>query len=180
MMNTLDHLIADLDAAVAAPTSALAHAVAEALAKWGSDRTLVPPQWRNAKCERYTRHLLYADPRGRYSILVLVWGPGQRSPIHAHRCWCGVAVCEGQVTEMYYRPGAAGTVPVEVTSLCRSAGDAFFDQAFSGIHRIANHTGENAISLHVYGVAGDRIETGVNQVFDDASRDIGITLQGAS
>ena len=126
------------------------------------------PERRRASHENYARHLLYSDPAGRYSILAIVWDHGQMSPVHAHYCWCAVGVYQGLLSESYYREAAAGGVPVLVGTTRRAAGTLSFDPASSGIHRIANDSGAPAISLHVYGVASDRISTGVNRIFPTA------------
>jgi predicted metal-dependent enzyme (double-stranded beta helix superfamily) len=41
-------------------------------------------------------------PAGRYSIVALVWRPGQATPIHDHRCWCVVGVWRGLERETTY------------------------------------------------------------------------------
>jgi predicted metal-dependent enzyme (double-stranded beta helix superfamily) len=123
----------------------------------------LPPERRRASHEHYARHLIYADPGDRFSILALVWDRGQMSPIHGHHCWCAVGVYHGLLTETYYRPGTTGE-PVEIGSARHAVGESTFDPSGSGIHRIGNYSGVLAISLHVYGVARDRISTGVNRL----------------
>jgi predicted metal-dependent enzyme (double-stranded beta helix superfamily) len=125
----------------------------------------LPRERRRASHENYARHLLYADPAGRYSILAIVWDHGQMSPVHAHYCWCGVGVYQGELSESYYREAAGGDIPVLVGTTRRTAGTLSFDPAASGIHRIANESGATAISLHVYGVAPGGISTGVNRIY---------------
>ena len=119
--------------------------------------------------ERYARHLLHADPGGRFTILAIVWGPGQASPIHAHHTWCAYAVRSGVLTETLYRfnveTGAA--VPARVAER-RSGygcyGDCHDDLDRDAIHRIANQGTQPAISIHAYGVEVTRIATGVNRL----------------
>ncbi|MGH8661634.1 MAG: cysteine dioxygenase, partial [Burkholderiales bacterium] len=113
---------------------------------------------------RYARHLLYGDPRGRFAILSLVWDRAQMSPIHAHHCWCAVGVYRGMLTETYYREAKVGEPPVEIGSARHAVGESTFDPG-SGIHRLANVSGVLAVSLHVYGVAADRVATGVNRIY---------------
>ena len=38
---------------------------------------------------RYARHLLHAGDL--YSVLAIVWMPGQMSPVHGHKTWCASA-----------------------------------------------------------------------------------------
>src|SRR5262245_44708597 len=81
----------------------------------------LPEERRRASHENYARHLLYGDPGGRYSILSIVWGHGQMSPIHGHHCWCAVGVYQGELTESHYRDGGSGASPVLLASKRRGA-----------------------------------------------------------
>jgi predicted metal-dependent enzyme (double-stranded beta helix superfamily) len=125
------------------------------------------PERRRASHENYARHLIYADPDDRFSILAIVWDRGQMSPIHGHHCWCAVGVYQGMLTETYYRAGADGQ-PVETGSARHAVGESIFDSSGTGIHRIGNYSGVLAVSLHVYGVAQDRISTHVNRLYPAA------------
>ena len=57
--------------------------------------------------DRYARHVLYADPQGRFTILALVWSGGQFSPVHAHDTWCAYAVHRGALDETLFGFDAA-------------------------------------------------------------------------
>ena len=155
------HIAAAVELAPAAMGRALKTALRDATVRTG----WLPPERRRASHENYARHLIYADPEDRFSILAIVWDRGQMSPIHAHHCWCAVGVYQGLLTETYYRAGPAGEPPVEIGSARHAAGESTFEPGGSGIHRIANYSGVLAISLHIYGVAKDRIATGVNRVY---------------
>ena len=128
----------------------------------------LPPERRRASHENYARHLIYADPAERFSILAIVWDRGQQSPVHAHHCWCAVGVYQGMLTETYYREAVDGKPPLETGSARHAVGASTFDGSGTGIHRIGNYSGVLAISLHVYGVAKDRISTHVNRVYPTA------------
>ena len=144
---------------------ALASEVKAALRDATSEAGWLPPERRRADHQRYARHLLYGDPGGRFSILSLVWDPGQESPIHGHHTWCAVGVYDGELTEVRFREDAAGRAPVEIGSERRVTGSLSFDPPLGSIHRIANRSRVVAISLHVYGVGSDRISSGVNRIY---------------
>lgn len=152
-----------LSAAVALAPEAMGSAVRAALREATAEHGWLPPERRRASHDHYSRHLIYADPGDRFSILALVWDRGQMSPVHGHHCWCAVGVYQGMLTETHYREGDAGT-PVETGNARHAAGEATFD-AGAGIHRLGNVSGVLAVSLHVYGIAQDRISTGVNRVY---------------
>jgi predicted metal-dependent enzyme (double-stranded beta helix superfamily) len=43
---------------------------------------------RNGDPATYRCHLLHAEPDGSFSVVALVWRPGQATPIHDHVTWC--------------------------------------------------------------------------------------------
>jgi predicted metal-dependent enzyme (double-stranded beta helix superfamily) len=123
-------------------------------------------------CDHYARHTLYADPAGRFTILSLVWGPGQFSPPHAHAVWCAYAVVDRTLTETLYRFDAARQKAVALGATARDPGYACFAQAgLDQIHRLGNAGSEPAISLHVYGVESERVCTHVNRLVDVAGQE---------
>lgn len=160
----LQRLADHVGRAVTLAPEAMAREVKSALHAVTVESGWLPPERRRASHENYARHLVYADPDDRFSILALVWDRGQMSPIHAHQCWCAVGVYRGLLTEHYYRAGAGGEPPVETGSARHAVGESTFDPG-AGIHRLGNYSGVLAISLHVYGVGADRISTGVNRIY---------------
>jgi predicted metal-dependent enzyme (double-stranded beta helix superfamily) len=119
--------------------------------------------------DRYTRHLIYAGPG--FSILAVVWMPGQMSPIHAHRSWCALGIREGSLVETCFSMSRAdATTPPSLTlDSCRELhpGTVSHSDGNEGhYHRIANLGVETAVSIHVYGVAFDLLGHGLNRVWD--------------
>ena len=164
----LQALIAALDTAVAGPAETLAHAVTAALESAVSEPEWVPADRRRASHDNYARHVLHGDAAGRYSILSIVWNPGQMSPIHAHLTWCAVAVYRGTLSETIFRDDSVGATPVAIRTVTRAARTLSFDRPLTAIHRLANDGLETAISIHVYGLGPDRITTGVNRIYQEA------------
>ena len=64
------------------------------------DHVLEPAE-REPDPNRYRQHILHIDPAGRFSIVALVWLPGQGTPIHDHLAWC--------VAGVSFSPNAAST-----------------------------------------------------------------------
>ena len=126
--------------------------------------TWLPLDKRRANHEHYARHLIYADPRGRFSILSIVWAPGQISPPHTHLTWSCTAIYQGTLAESILELPQAGAPPVEQRQNMRGTGSVRFDPAENHIHRFANRCTKDAISLHVYGVRGDLVAKGINRV----------------
>lgn len=95
--------------------------------------------------------LLYCDPRRRFSVVSVVWGPGHGTPIHDHTVWGLVGVLRGAEIEETFvlRDGMpqlcaeARLEPGEVVELSPSEGD---------IHRVSNaFVDRSSVSIHVYG-----------------------------
>lgn len=164
MQAALQQLVDRLDAAVSAPQDELPDAVTAALGEAvAADAWLLPEQQR-ASHDHYARHVIYADPEDRYTIVSIAWGSGQQSPIHGHHTWCGVAVYRGTVVETFYEVAGNNAPPRALRSMVRQPGTLSFDADLKGVHRIANATQDVAVSIHIYGVGGARIATDVNRV----------------
>src|SRR5690606_34853383 len=88
----LERLAAAIEAACAGPAAGLPVAVEQALCRHGAAEGLLVPRQRVGSVAGYARHLLYADAKGRFSVVALVWQPGQRTPVHAHYTWCAYRV----------------------------------------------------------------------------------------
>lgn len=153
------------DAADPSQRAAFASGLRAALAEAAADPALLTPAQREGCADTYRRHLLAADPRGRYAIAALVWMPGQASPIHAHQTWCGYVVLDGALTETVYDWNDKQQCASETRTHPRVSGAVSFVRAGrGGIHRLGNTSGAAAVSLHVYGVDGSQIATHVNDL----------------
>lgn len=166
-MNTsLQKLIEGTTAAARADGAIKPQAVLSAIRGSLVDLELLAEEHRLSNPDNYSRHLVHADPNGLFSILAIVWGPGQGSPVHAHHTWCGVGVYAGELSESHYRVAPGDLHPVETRTVARPAGDSCFDSGRDGgIHRIVNRCDSLAISIHIYGVGADKITTGVNRIY---------------
>lgn len=153
------------DAADPSHHASFARSVRAALAVAVADPSLLTDEQHEGAAQSYRRHLLAADPCGRYAVAALVWMPGQASPIHAHQTWCGYAVIEGELTETVYEWNDSLDSATEKRDQMRATGAVSFTRAGrTGIHRLGNRSARAAISLHVYGVEGAQIATHVNDL----------------
>lgn len=145
--------------------AAFARGVRAALAQALADPALVTAAQREGSAGTYRRHLIAADPHGRYAVAALVWQPGHASPIHAHHTWCGYAVLEGTLTETLYAWNEARQGADTVRAHPRAAGAiSFGGRGRTNIHRLSNDGAGTCVSLHVYGVSEAQIATHVNDV----------------
>ncbi len=115
--------------------------------------------------QTYTRHILHADPKGRFTVVALIWGPQQFSPVHAHHTWCTYRVLAGELTESHYEWDRTAQQAYLFNKVIRSAGQSVCGHAgLELIHRLGNAGTQPAMSVHVYGMDSGRIATHVNRV----------------
>ena len=106
--------------------------------------------------DHYARRLLHRDPRGRYSAIVMTWGPGQGTAVHDHGgLWCVEGVVDGEiaVTQYLVRQEPDGYYRVTpIGSLQAGTGSAGCLIPPTDHHVLANARPTRApITLHVYG-----------------------------
>jgi predicted metal-dependent enzyme (double-stranded beta helix superfamily) len=161
----LTTLIEGLGAACESPPRLMGDQVIAALKQAPAISVLLTPDQCEVSSQCYTRRVIYGDPTGRFTILALIWGPGQFSPVHAHHTWCAYTVCDQMLTETEYLFEAGRAVPARTVE--REPGYYCFGMAgLDQIHRLGNAGARPAISLHVYGVDSARVTTHVNRMVD--------------
>ena len=106
-------------------------------------------------------HRLHVEPDGSFSVIAIVWRPGQLTRIHDHVTWCVVGVLQGVEHEELFDAdlrliGASDNHVGEVSAFA-PPGD---------IHRVHNTFDETAISLHIYGTDVTRIGSSVRRFYD--------------
>jgi len=109
----------------------------------------------------YQAHTLHAEPDGSFSIVALVWRPGQRTRIHDHVTWCAFAVIQGVEHEELF--------DTDLSLIGKSAnhvGDVSGFAPPGDIHRVHNTGDETAISIHVYGTDITRIGSSARRYYD--------------
>jgi len=121
---------------------------------------ILTPGQRRGQSGRPAGHVLHAETDGTFSILGLVWRPGQSTRIHDHVTWCVVGVLQGVEHEDLYDDqlnpiGARDSHPGEVSGFA-PPGD---------IHRILNTGSRTAISLHIYGTDITRIGSSARRYY---------------
>lgn len=166
-------LMAEIGDACHGPADAMGERIVHALRVAAATPDLLTAELRAPRAGCYARHTIAADPAGRFTLLSIVWAPGQFSPPHAHDTWCAYAVMEQELTEtLYAYDVASGRAVSRGAAEQRVPGYACFAPAgLEQIHRLGNAGDASAISLHVYGVEGSRVGTHVNRLMDVAERE---------
>jgi predicted metal-dependent enzyme (double-stranded beta helix superfamily) len=125
--------------------------IAAALAPLLAAPDLIPAHLREP-AESYRQGILYVQPAGLFSIVALVWGPHQATPVHDHICWCVVGVYEGLEREEIYLPAPRdGEATLHQVIEHRTREVYWHDPGVPNIHRVSNPAAGLAASIHVYG-----------------------------
>jgi predicted metal-dependent enzyme (double-stranded beta helix superfamily) len=124
----------------------------------------------------YQTHLVHAEPDGSFSVVVMVWLPGQRTPVHDHVTWCVTAVLQGTEYEEVFRLIPGGATPRtprdrgdHLEPVARNANPAGTVSGFAppgDIHQVTNIGDAVAVSMHVYGTDITRVGSSVRRVYD--------------
>lgn len=129
------------------------------------------PRFRGEEADTYAQHVVHVHPEGRYSIVSLVWKPGQMTPVHDHVCWCVVGVLIGTEYETRYELAPGGHELVEAEATRHGPGSvAVVVPPEPNIHRVHNVGTGTAISIHVYGADIAKLGTSINRTYDQPVR----------
>lgn len=166
--------VADIERVVAAEHDPyrIAAEVERRLPRLLATPNLLTPEQRASSAERYCPNLVAVAPSGAFSVVALVWQPGQVTPIHDHICWCVVGVLQGTERETRYHllRDAAGEL-----CLAPAGGDVMTPgmtcalvPPAENIHQVRNDGDSLAISLHIYGadLATVATHSSINECFD--------------
>jgi predicted metal-dependent enzyme (double-stranded beta helix superfamily) len=110
--------------------------------------------------------LLYTEPNGTFSIMAIVWRPGQVTRIHDHVTWCVFGVIQGVEDEELFALDDGGECLVPVGRNRNTTGDVGGFAPPGDIHRVRNAGDHTAISIHVYGTDLSRIGSSVRRYYD--------------
>jgi predicted metal-dependent enzyme (double-stranded beta helix superfamily) len=122
---------------------------------------VLTPAQRLGSPDGYRAHTLHVEPDGSFSVVALVWRPGQLTRIHDHVTWCAFGVIQGVEHEELFDAdlNLVGTSANHV-------GDVSGFAPPGDIHRVHNTGAETAISIHVYGTDITRIGSSARRYYD--------------
>jgi len=104
---------------------------------------------------RYARRPLYIDPEGRYSVMVMTWGPGQGTPLHDHNgLWVVECLYQGRmkVTNFDYLGEEDGAHQFRPgPTFHAQPGQSSFRVPPHEHHTLQNDQEEPSITIHVFG-----------------------------
>jgi predicted metal-dependent enzyme (double-stranded beta helix superfamily) len=159
----LSELVSGIRTAVSADTSwsDAAQLVADQLRRHLPGPDVLTAEQRLGSPDGYCSHTLYVEPDGSFSIVGLVWRPGQVTRIHDHLTWCVFGVIQGIEHEDLF--------DADLNLIGRSdnhVGDVSGFAPPGDIHRVHNTAATTAISIHVYGTDVTRTGSSVRRYYD--------------
>jgi predicted metal-dependent enzyme (double-stranded beta helix superfamily) len=162
-------LTADVRAAVGdrdASWRQTATRVAEALARRLPAPDVFTAEQRMGDPAGYRQHLLHVEPDGAFSVVGLVWLPGQVTPIHDHVTWCTFGVIQGAEYEELYTLSEHGDCLLPAGENTNRVGEISGFAPPGDIHRVRNASADVAMSIHIYGTDISRIGSSVRRCYD--------------
>jgi len=110
----------------------------------------------------YRAHNLYVEPDGSFSIVALVWRPGQITRIYDHVTWCVFGVIQGVEHEELFDADLN-----LLGNRDNHVGDVSGFAPPGDIHCVRNTCSETtAISIHIYGTDITRIGSSARRYYD--------------
>jgi 3-mercaptopropionate dioxygenase len=162
-VDELAELVEGVRTAVAAHAnwSDTAQLVAEQLRRHLPSPDVLTAEQRLGSPDGYRSHTLHGEPDGSFSVVALVWRPGQITRIHDHVTWCVFGVIQGVEHEELF--------DADLNLLGRSDNQVGGVTGFAppgDIHRVHNTTDATAISIHIYGTDVTRTGSSVRRYYD--------------
>jgi predicted metal-dependent enzyme (double-stranded beta helix superfamily) len=127
---------------------------------------ILSPEHRLGDPEGYRSHVLHTEPGGTFSIVALVWRPGQVTPIHDHVTWCVFGIVQGVEHEELFTLDEERGCLVEAGTSTNEPGEVNGFAPPGDIHRVRNAGASTAISIHIYGTDVLRIGSSVRRYYD--------------
>ena len=129
----------------------LANRVGREMRRLVSGGDWLPEGCREPGDDSYRRHVLYADPMGRFTVLSVVWRPGQATPVHGHTAWGAVGVYSGTPGVANYRLVRDGATELACEATCAPGDVTCVQPGIHYPHRVYNDGDDIAITIHTYG-----------------------------
>jgi 3-mercaptopropionate dioxygenase len=127
---------------------------------------VLTPEERSGDAEGYCSYSLHTEPDGSFSVVALVWQPGQVTPIHDHVTWCVFGVIQGVECEELFTLDEERGCLVEAGTRVNVVGGVSGFAPPGDIHRVRNVGADTAISIHVYGTDVTRIGSSVRRNYE--------------
>lgn len=153
--------IAEITARRPRPQEA-ADAVAGLLRERLPAQDILTDEERAGSPDGYVSRVLYAQHD--FSVVAVVWRPGQETLIHDHVSWCTFGILSGIEYETLYRD--EGDHLVEVGHAENRPGEVSGFAPPGDIHKVRNTSTVIGVSVHVYGADLHKLGSSVRRTYD--------------
>ncbi|HEV3409448.1 MAG TPA: cysteine dioxygenase family protein [Chthoniobacterales bacterium] len=143
-------------------------AVAELLQPCLQRDDFLTPEQMAPDAEGYRQHILHVEPDASFSIVSLVWLPGQETCIHDHVSWCVVGVYRGQEHETVYTEAGGKADPhlLVAGNKINPVGSVAALVPPGDIHHVENAGDGLAVSIHIYGADIAKLGCSIRRRYD--------------
>ena len=143
--------------------------VSRDLQRWLAAEPELPKRYRASDPEHYVQHVVHTEPDGSFSIVALVWLPGQCTPIHDHVSWCVTGVYLGEEQEQRYELRGTEDSPhlVPVDETINAVGTVCGFAPPGDIHQVHNSCDVLSVSLHIYGADISELGSSIRRSYSD-------------
>lgn len=122
------------------------------LASLVSEDSWLPDELARAHPEHFSQYMLHRDPAGRFTVLGVVWGPGQSATPHNHTIWGLVGQLRGaEATRVYDDPEPGRPLRVRFEVVLRPGETTVVSPSLGDVHDVRNVFDGVSVSIHVYG-----------------------------
>jgi len=156
----MQQLICDLERIVSQPVNERDRVlrVADRLQEFVASEPVLDPRFTARGRNTYARHLVHRDAQDRFTLVVLVWEPGQGTSIHDHGTWGMIGALNNKIASWVYERRddgvREGTAELEEIRFAKAEAGSLLPLVLppdDEIHRIKNDSDGVTISIHVYG-----------------------------
>lgn len=110
----------------------------------------LPPAFAESHPDHFKQYMLHKEPR--FTVLCVVWGPGQSAIPHDHTVWGLIGQLRGaERTRTYEDPVAGQPLRLRSEEVLRPGQTSVVAPSVGDVHDVENAIDGISISIHVYG-----------------------------
>lgn len=102
--------------------------------------------------DHFKQYMLYQEPEKRFSVICVVWAPGQSAVPHDHTVWGLIGQLRGaERTRSYEDPVPGAPLVLRSEEVLQPGESAVVAPSVGDVHDVENAVDGISISIHVYG-----------------------------
>lgn len=122
------------------------------LAKLVATDSWLPEEFAQADDQSFKQYMLFRENGLDFSVISVVWAPGQKAIAHDHTVWGMIGQLRGsEMTQIYNTPEPGRPMTVRAAATLKPGETTFVSPTFGDIHDVKNVCDGVSVSIHVYG-----------------------------